>query len=303
MPQNNDELPSDELSNDELVIKGMGRLRYASPDSALIAAYKSPYFWWWSFLRISKDYWWAVQREGRVNDERLRKMYFDFRDVYSQTFKDWWLERGVELFRERVSLPKVRVVNSLKPTLTKPVADYLVLEIPTHLTERTIIAQVRKQLRFLDSRVVKRQNKSRRPLAKLTGIRSSSFEMAFNVWRLFHQSRDGRVVTRVGQQLGSKSLYQIGKELQLVKNCMPVSGERKEISDRKINGMKVATSRMLKRAENLIANATLGEFPIVTAPKDALIWSRGVQEKLNQAVTEGKWRPLFDPEETLTSDS
>jgi hypothetical protein len=302
MNPTNEELARDELLNEYLVIKGMGRLRYASPDSALEAAYKSPYFWWWSFLRISKDYWWAVQLEGRVDDERLRKMYRDFGNVFSQTFKEWWLDRGVDLFRERVAHPEVRVVDSLHPILTKPISDYLVLEIPINLTERTIIAKVRKELRSLENRIVRRQNKSRRPLAKLTGIRSSSFEMAFNVWKLVYQSRDGRLITRIGQQIGSKSLYQIGKELQVAKKCMPVYGERSEITEKKINGMKVATSRMLKRAENLIANATLGEFPIVTAPKKPLIWNAQRQEKLHQAEDDGTWRPLFDSEEVLNID-
>jgi hypothetical protein len=303
MNQNIDEMPSKAnsdhtLNNDELVIKGIGRLRYRNAKIALEAAYLSPYHWWWRFLRLSEDYWLTVQYEGRVEDKRLRNMYSDFGDVFSSPFKQWWFERGVELFRERVAPPKVRVVNPISPALTKPLSQYLVLEIPVNLTERTIVAQVRNELKKHENRKIYRQNKSFRPLAKLTGIRSSSFEMAYSAWKLYYLSRDGRTVNRIGQPLGSKSLYQIGKELRLVEKCMPAPGDSSEKSKKKINGMKVATSRMIKRAENLILNAALGDFPVVTAPQDPIVWRTGQKLKLEQAITAGQWQPLFESEES-----
>lgn len=60
-----------------------------------------------------------------------------------------------------------------------------------------------------------------------------------------------------------KSLYQIGKELRLVKTCMPVATDNAKKATVRVNGMKVAVSRMLSRANNLAANAAVGVFPSV----------------------------------------
>jgi hypothetical protein len=40
----------------EQVFKGMRRFRYVRPDVLLDDAKQSPYFWWWAYLRLSKDY-------------------------------------------------------------------------------------------------------------------------------------------------------------------------------------------------------------------------------------------------------
>jgi hypothetical protein len=37
----------------------------------------------------------------------------------------------------------------------------------------------------------------------------------------YYLSRDDRQVDKIGQTTGTKSLYQIGKELRLVKSCLP----------------------------------------------------------------------------------
>jgi hypothetical protein len=63
--------------------------------------------------------------------------------------------------------------------------------------------------------------------------------------------------------------------------------------------MKVATSRMLVRANNLLLNAAIGEFPNVQQPKEPVNWRSGQQQRLDQAVSEGKWRPLFDHNDIL----
>ena len=63
--------------------------------------------------------------------------------------------------------------------------------------------------------------------------------------------------------------------------------------------MKVAVTRMLRRADNLIANAEVGIFPSVTPPKEPIRLRQTQQLKLDESVKAGFWRPLFDDEETL----
>ena len=277
----------------------MRRYRYKRSDALFSDALRSPYYWWWAYLRLSKDYWWVCQRKGVADDPRLRGMYYSFREVYEMTFERWWERRGIALFSEQVALPRVRQLDARDLCLSEDRHSHLLLEIPINMTERTIISQVRDLIRQHPDREVLRASTAKRQLAKLIGIRQDVIESAHAVWRLHHQSRDDRQVERVGQVRGSKSLYQIGKELCLVKTCMPVATDSKERAAKRVNGMKVATSRMLTRANNLIANATVGVFPSIKPLKEPIVWRAAQQRRLDEAVTEKRWRPLFDANDVL----
>jgi len=277
----------------------MRRFRYRRDDLLLNDAQRSPYYWWWAYLRLSKDYWWVCQRKGVADDMRLRDMYRDFGKVYEMTFEQWWDKRGVALFSEQVALPAVREINPHDMQLSREWERHLLLEIPVNLTERTIISQVRKLIRQHPEREVQRTSTAQRKLAKLIGIRQDVIESAYAVWRLHYESRDGRTVERIGQAQGTKSLYQIGKELRLVKTCMPAATDDKARAAKRVNGMKVAVSRMLARANNLIANAAVGTFPSIQTPRELIVWRTVQQRKLDEAVAAGHWRPLFDPNHTL----
>lgn len=239
------------------------------------------------------------QRNGVADDPRLREMYSDFGKVYEMTFEQWWDRRGIDLFSEKVDLPKVRALASDNVQLSKPVDRHLLLEIPINMTERTIISQIRELLRTHPNRQVVRQSAAKRKLAKLVGIRKDVIESAYEVWRDYERSRDGRKVDKIGQTQGTKSFYQIGKALSLVKTCMPAATDDKERAAKRVNGMKVAVSRMLSRANNLIANAAIGNFPSVQPPKAPIVWRLVQQQRLDEAVAAKQWRPLFDANETL----
>lgn len=124
-------------------------------------------------------------------------------------------------------------------------------------------------------------------------------ESAYAVWRLYYLTRDGRTVDKVGQVTGTKSLYQIGKELRLVRTCMPQPTDDKASAAKRVNGMKVAVSRMLARANNLIENAAVGTFPSIQTIKEPIVWRPAQQQRLEEAESTGQWRPLVAANETL----
>lgn len=284
---------------EQLVFKGMRRFRYRRDELLLNDAERSPYFWWWSYLRLSKDYWWVCQRKGVADDLRLREMYRDFGKVYEMTFEQWWDKRGISLFSEQLALPSVRELNANDLQLSRGVEKHLLLEIPIQMTEKTIISQVRKLIRLHPDREVQRTSTAKRKLAKMVGIRQDVIESAYAVWRLYYLSRDGRTVDKVGQVTGTKSLYLIGKELRLVRTCMPQATDDKERAAKRVNGMKVAVSRMLARANNLIENAAIGTFPSIQTIKEPIVWRAAQQQRLEEAVSAGQWRPLFTSDDTL----
>lgn len=285
-------------NNEELIFKGMRQLRYKRQDDMLKDAIRSPYYWWWAFLRLSKDYWWVCHRRGAVGDSRLKAMYRDFGNVYELTFEEWFLRRGKNLLSEELALPAVRKLLPTNLELSRPLGRHLILEIPLNMTEKSIISQVRKQLRNHPDREVERISTAKRKLAKLIGIRQDVIESAYAVWKLHYESRDGRVVEKIGQAHGTKSLYQIGKELRLVRSCMPVATDNSEKAAKRVNGMKVAVSRMLNRANNLIDNAAIGVFPSIQPIKEKIEYSSVQVLRMFEAVAEG-WRPLFDPNDKL----
>lgn len=285
--------------DEELRFKGMRRFRYKNRDDLLKDAKRGPHFWWWSYLRISKDYWWACQRKGLVDDPRLRSMYRDFGDVYSMTFDQWWKKRGIGLFYEQLAMAEVRALDRHNLELTRGSKEHLLLEIPLHLTEKTIISQVRKHLRQHPQRKVERISHAERPLAKLIGIRQDVIEVAYQVWQLHYGHHDSSKTYAIGQTQGSKSLYQIGKELRLVKSCMPAATDDAKKAAMRVNGMKVAVSRMLARANNLAVNAAVGVFPSVQAPAEPISWKRIPQQRMDEAIAKGLWRPLFNENQVL----
>ena len=285
-------------NNEELIFKGMRKLRYKRNDEMLRDALRSPHYWWWAFLRLSKDYWWVCHRRGAVGDSRLKAMYRDFGNVYEVTFEEWFLRRGKNLLSEELALPEVRKLSPTNLELSRPLGRHLILEIPLNMTEKSIISQVREKLRNHPEREVERISTAKRKLAKLIGIRQDVIESAYAVWKLHHESRDGRVVEKIGQSHGTKSLYQIGKELRLVRSCMPVATDNQERAAKRVNGMKVAVSRMLTRANNLIDNAAIGVFPSIQPIKEEIDYSPVQLLRMNEAILSG-WRPLFDPNDKL----
>jgi hypothetical protein len=167
------------------------------------------------------------------------------------------------------------------------------------MTEKTIITQVRKLIRLHPEREVLRASTAQRKLTKTIGIRQDVIESAYAVWRLYYESRDGRAVDKIGQVSGTKSLYQIGKELRLVRTCMPQTTDDKERAAKRVNGMKVAVSRMLARANNLIENAAIGTFPSIQTIKAPIVWRTVQQQRQEEAVSAGQWRPLFAVDDIL----
>jgi hypothetical protein len=226
-------------------------------------------------------------------------MFRDFGKVYEMTFEQWWKKRGIRLFNEQVGLPAVKQINPNDLQLSRELEMHLLLEIPLNLTERTLISQVRALIRQHPARGVDRQSSATRKLAKLKGLRQDVIESAYAVWRVHHQSRDGRQVERVGQAKGTKSLYQIGKELRLVKSCMPAATDDQIRSAKRVNGMKVAVSRMLARANNMIENAAVGSFPSVQPIKTPIAWRPVQQQRMNEALEAQLWRPLFNSQDIL----
>jgi hypothetical protein len=72
---------------------------------------------------------------------------------------------------------------------------------------------------------------------------------------------------------------------------MPKPTDGEEMEHKKRNGMKVAVSRMLSRANALIANAEIGKFPSFELVVKRERWTEEQQRELDAAIERDEWQP------------
>ncbi len=95
----------------------------------------SVYYYWWAFLKRSKEYNACCESGGKG---KLSKLYSDFGDVRGNDFKKWWndSDKGVRLFAE----PKNETVTVLKGG--ERVAESLgtlTLSLPLNLPKKLLL--------------------------------------------------------------------------------------------------------------------------------------------------------------------
>lgn len=70
----------------------------------------SVYYYWWLFLRENADYI-ATCENGGVGP--CTEIYRDFGDVRDNNFRNWWEDRGCELFCELDEMPQQPIVRAI----------------------------------------------------------------------------------------------------------------------------------------------------------------------------------------------
>ena len=255
------------------VLKGMPRLRYERPEDSLLDARTSVRRWWWEFLRLSKDYWLVCQTSRGIQiateDERLRRVYRRFGDIYNQSFDAWWLDRGYRVFSEVERFPKVTEVprDPVRRKSQKPEADKIWVEVPLKLSKRTIQKQIGKLLdEYESSRLARRLELSSaefkiqpaqvgiHTLKKVHEAHALHRELIDKPkWLAQNQPDFVAPATRA-------DLFRIGKLLRISPSNESLYGEPADVRKR-LNRMRVAVSRLLSRSEQLLANVEQGIFP------------------------------------------
>jgi hypothetical protein len=81
---------------------------------------RSPYYWWWAYLRRNADYLKCCERGGKG---KMAALYRDFGDVRDDSFHKWWTteQRGGALFGEQplsIQFMEVTSPEQWQPTWT-----------------------------------------------------------------------------------------------------------------------------------------------------------------------------------------
>ena len=219
----------------------------------------SPYYWWWAYLKRSKQYIACCKRGGKG---KLEKLYADFGDVRGDDFKAWWTEgeRGRELFAEKQSVHGVIELKSKDEWLDEWDSDStIVIALPLEWSKRDLQKRLLALLR-------KRHTRGRGKVA-LKGRETSDarYPLArnFNVNSLRRDLAVYDAVEASKKADKKKTQYEIGVELKLVRTAMPTAYETniKNRDAAKVNTMNVAVSRAYTRAKTVVENVAKGVFP------------------------------------------
>ena len=219
----------------------------------------SPYYWWWAYLKRSKQYISCCKRGGRG---KLEKLYADFGDVRGDDFKAWWTEgeRGRELFAEKQSVHGVIELKSKDEWLDEWDGDStMVVALPLEWSKRDLqkrlLALLRKRHTRGPGRLAlkgRETSDARYPLARNFNLNSLKVDLAVYDALEASKKADER-----------KTYYEIGVALKLVQSALPTALEirmKKRAAD-KANTMTVAVSRAYTRAKTVVENVGKGVFP------------------------------------------
>lgn len=259
--------------NQEHVLKGLRRLRYKKPEESLEEVRTSLRRWWWECLRLSKDYWLVCQTsQGHIiatEDERLRRVYRRFGNIYSTSFDEWWIERGYRIFSEEEKFPKVKEVprRAIERKSHSPDNDKIWVEIPLKLSTRTIQKNIGKILKEYKSIRLNRRIELTTAEFKINPVQfgTSILQKVHEVYALHREliEKPKWLKQNKPESLRERSkadLYRIGKLLKVSPKNESMSGSPDEVRARH-NRMRVAVSRNIQKAGLLISNAERGIFP------------------------------------------
>lgn len=220
---------------------------------------RSPYYWWWVYLRRNEDYLKCCENGGKG---KYAKLYKDFGDVREDNFKKWWKEKGVELFSEKhVSEGGDMVLMELtdKAQWNKSWTDDKVLVVAMPLTSSKRYLQSRFNDLLNKRHTIKRgrqyktfeESSAKYPLAKNYTIRNLETTLAVYDEYLKHKG-----------QIPKVPYWKIGQSMRLVPSAMTT--DNMSMNERQVyrNVMGASVKRYITNAEKMIANAGLGKFPL-----------------------------------------
>jgi hypothetical protein len=115
-----------------------------------IDLWRSPYYWWWMYLKLNKHYEETCQRKGQGPCAELYKDFGDVRPDGDDAFFAWWGERGElrgRLFQERTVMPKAVLLKN-KDDWTPVMGRYpcVVIAVDLHMGIRAAEKMIADEL-------------------------------------------------------------------------------------------------------------------------------------------------------------
>ena len=103
----------------------------ANPPATVLS---SPYYWWFMFLRLNKEYKKTCELNGAGKHADI---YKDLGNVHAMNFKDWWNEKA-RLFSEPKKGYRMKVAESLNEIAPFDDEEVLNLVVPLTWSQRSL---------------------------------------------------------------------------------------------------------------------------------------------------------------------
>ena len=217
---------------------------------------RSPFYWWWAYLRLNADYLKCCANDGKG---KLASLYADFGDVRDDDFKNWWTAeaRGVELFCERDFAQKLTEIK-----------DYAAIPKEWDPTKLMLVAvpltsdkeYLRKRFNILlRLRHQKRRGRTANKFAQSTAryVLNQNYTID-NLDKCLSVFMRHRLAKENGEKI---TLWRIGAELRLMPASIPKPSDLPDVAFLKRQALAAAVSRYLKQANQRIENVAKGVFP------------------------------------------
>jgi len=220
---------------------------------------RSPYYWWWAYLRRSQKYLKCCENSGKG---AFSNLYDDFGDVRSDDFPSWWgrkTQRGRDLFSEMKA--DIQVLKLDSPSEWDEDWD------DSNVMVAAINMQMgKRKLQQMFTKLLDKHHKGRRGRKALGKTPSSA---RYPLYRNFSRHNLKTMLSvydawYANSQLPKeerKPLWGIGDELMLVPHVISAPNDLTSERTYKHNIMSATVGRHVKNAKAIIANTAKGEFP------------------------------------------
>ena len=224
------------------------RFRGATESQGRGGLSRSPYYWWWQYLKRNEAYLKCCELGGTG---RMGKLYRDFGDVRPDDFKAWWRRTGEYLFSEPPVPTSIQVVDDLGALPMLDLRGCMVLVAPLTLDKRTLKKRFGELLR-----------------KHHTGRRGGNrFAVSFAAYRLATKpvvsalERTLRVYDLWKAHRSEWTLWQIGEAAKISADLHSRATDTTASLRDKRGRMAILVSRYVKNARGYIDNVGKGVFP------------------------------------------
>jgi len=226
--------------------------------AALKLQERSPYYWWWSYLKRNSEYIACCERGGKG---KLASLYADFGDVRGDEFRHWWGapgNKGAYLFAEQPLELSVEKIDTQHEWDERWGDNVMVVAVNLDIGRRKLQKQFSNLLQI--------ESFTRRGRKSLSKTMSSS---RYPLHRNFTETNLKRMLEVYDKVIANNllpkdkclKLWEIGESMRLVPTAMPHKWDNAYDTRKKHNTMTMTVSRYFSKAQAIVANTSKGQFP------------------------------------------
>ena len=270
---------------------GLSRHFFASKNAEILEACKSDYLWWIAFLRLSQDYWWICQEQGECLDERLKRVWTCFGNIFKyDNFQSWWISKSQEAFAEQVRPPKVTDVTIYSQLMDITTDGKLIIDVPLHLSNEQIVQQLLELLNKFPKEARFYKSTANQCLAHISTKERKQLPILYQVALMDRLIEAIKLSNQLHDSwLAKMKFYEIGMAIDISPNSKPSRFDSLATRTEKQNRVRSLVSQKKKQADAVIANIEVGSFPIKTKVQAKARWTTDQKRRLKIALEEGRW--------------